>query len=745
MVLPDKKTLDLMPDDHIFALDIGTRTVIGLVGVQKDEHFIVHEAEIISHQSRAMVDGQIHDIEKVVHSVKTVKESLEKKLGFKLHKAAIAAAGRVLKTSRVTVSREIEEGQEIDQQLISALEMEGIQKAQLNIDTYEAGENEQFYCVGYSVVNYYLNDFAITSLIGHKGKKAGVEILATFLPQTVVDSLYTVIQRAGMEVEHITLEPIAALNLAIPPDLRLLNLALIDVGAGTSDIAITKSGTIVAYSMVPMAGDEITEAIAQNYLVDFNTAEKIKISISSENKPVTFCDILDNEITVTPEEVNSVISPIVEKLAGTIVEKIREYNGGKSPNAIFLIGGGSLSGNLCKEIANLSGLPESRVAVRDRKMAKSVIIDEDTLKGPEGITPLGILVTSAMANSKDFFYVTVNGEKVRIFNSRKMNVSDALILAGIKPEELLCKSGRTLRFYVNGEERSVRGGFGTPAKIYVNNVVSRLNNAISPGDEIKVIPAEDGRDGSINACELIEGIEPVRFTYNGNTRDIYPRILINGEEVLPDTPVQNNDRIEIIKEYSVKQIQELFEIDSEVYEFTLNGLPADENTFVGPGDCLEGKLRNVKDSAGKNEENFIGKLSGAIENSISPNVEIYSDNSPESGVSDNEHDFKEMSFADNRVEALDESAATGISDIKSLLDEVGQKLAARDGITVKVNGKLITLPPKPTGYIFIDIFNHIDFDLTSPKGVVQLRLNGREAGFTDAIGSGDVIDIYWEE
>ena len=75
-----------------------------------------------------MVDGQIHDIEKVVHSVKTVKESLEKKLGFKLHKAAIAAAGRVLKTSRVTVSREIEEGQEIDQQLISALEMEGIQR-----------------------------------------------------------------------------------------------------------------------------------------------------------------------------------------------------------------------------------------------------------------------------------------------------------------------------------------------------------------------------------------------------------------------------------------------------------------------------------------------------------------------------------------------------------------------------------------------------------------------------------------
>jgi len=720
MVLRDEKTLNIMPDDHIFALDIGTRTVIGLVGVQKDEHFVVHEAEIVEHQSRAMVDGQIHDIEKVVHSVKAVKEALEKRLGFRLHRAAIAAAGRVLKTSRVQVSRDIEEGQEIDQQFISALEMDGIQKAQLNIDSNNGGDNEQYYCVGYSVVNYYLNDFAISSLEGHKGKKAGVEILATFLPQTVVDSLYTVIQRAGMEVEYITLEPIAALNLAIPPDLRLLNLALVDIGAGTSDIAITKSGTIVAYSMVPMAGDEITEAIAQNYLVDFNTAENIKISISTRNEPVTFSDILDNEITVTPEEVNAVIFPVVQKLGETIVEKILEYNGGKSPNAVFLVGGGSQSGNLCKVIADLLGLPGTRVAVRDRKIAKNIIIDEDVLKGPEGITPLGILVTSVMANKKDFFHVTVNGQKVRMLNTRRMNVSDALILAGIKPEELLCKSGRTLKFYVNGEERTVRGGFGKPATIYVNNVVSRLNSSVSPGDEILVIPAENGVDGRINAGELIEDIEPVRFTYNGNTQYIYPQIFINGTEVLPDTPVKNNDKVEIVREYTVKKIQELFEIDSSVFEFTLNGLPVKQETVVRPGDHLEANLR----SGGSIEADSV-----VFSENMDTNFELNNESASEQ---ENEN-------------ASNAAAATSGTDINSFLDDVRQKLAARDGITVKVNGKLITLPPKTSGYIFIDIFNCIDIDLTSPKGIIHLKLNGREAGFTDSIKSGDVIDIYWEE
>ena len=66
-----------------------------------------------------------------------------------------------------------------------------------------------------------------------------------------------------------TLEPIAAINVAIPEKFRLLNIALVDVGAGTSDICITKEGTIVAYGMIPMAGDAVTDVIVQAHLVDF--------------------------------------------------------------------------------------------------------------------------------------------------------------------------------------------------------------------------------------------------------------------------------------------------------------------------------------------------------------------------------------------------------------------------------------------------------------------------------------------
>jgi cell division ATPase FtsA len=116
-------------------------------------------------------------------------------------------------------------------------------------------------------------------------------VLATFLPHTVVDSLYAVMDRVGLKVINLTLEPIAAINVSIPKDVRLLNLAMVDIGAGTSDIAITKDGTVTAYAMCSVAGDEITEKIAQHYLLDFHTAERVKIELQS-NDVIEFEDIM---------------------------------------------------------------------------------------------------------------------------------------------------------------------------------------------------------------------------------------------------------------------------------------------------------------------------------------------------------------------------------------------------------------------------------------------------------------------
>jgi len=713
-----------MPEDAIFVLDIGTRTIIGLVGIQQGQSFVIRAAEVLVHESRAMMDGQIHDIAKVASGVSAVREALEQKTGFSLDKVSIAAAGRVLKTCRVKVERELEEGREIDSHLVSAMEMEAIQKAQLQIDgAPDKQETDQYYCVGHSVVSYYLNDYAISSLTGHKGQKAGVEVIATFLPQMVVESLYTVMERAGLEVTYLTLEPIAALNVAIPKELRLLNLALVDVGAGTSDIAVTKSGTIVAYDMAPVAGDEITEAIAQNFLVDFNTAESIKLALSAGETDIRFTDVLDNQVTIKPEDVENAIRPVVAQLAETISQRILVCNGGKAPNAVFLVGGGSQTPGLCEAVAEKIGLPRERVAVRNRSIAKNIVIEGEMPSGPESITPLRILVTTGLHRGTDFYTVSVNGQSVKVFNSQRVRVADVLALAGFNPEQLICKSGKRLRFFLNGESRTLAGGIGKPALIMVNDVQESLTAVVSPGDSLTVIPAERGKDAQAVCADLLGDFPPVTLRINDETHFIPQSIRINGQPVDAGTLIKDGDRVDISMDYTVSDIARKFEIDLEQFTLEVDGKVVDGSYRLRGGETLVCRLKAAADPEPVPEPEPV--FGPEPEPEPEPVFEPEPEPEPEPVVAATSArdttDFSEASYLHTRP------AVSG------------------EGISVIVNGQRIQLPIKQGRAIFVDVFNHIDLDLSRQKGTIVLKLNGRDAGYTDVIREGDVIEIYWRE
>ena len=262
----------------LFALDIGTRSVVGIIlEEQQNENYLVKDILTIEHSQRSMLDGQIHDVLAVSKLITRIKEDLEKKHG-PLQKVNVAAAGRALKTEQAEVSVNIAGKPMIQKQDILHLELSAVQQAQASVAAkHNHGDSHHYYyCVGYSVLYYKLDDEEIGSLIDQQGDQASVEIIATFLPRVVVESLIAALKRADLEMEALTLEPIAAINVLIPPSMRRLNVALVDIGAGTSDIAITNGGTVIAYGMVPVAGDEVTESISDQYLLDFPLAEKAK-------------------------------------------------------------------------------------------------------------------------------------------------------------------------------------------------------------------------------------------------------------------------------------------------------------------------------------------------------------------------------------------------------------------------------------------------------------------------------------
>lgn len=566
-------------DNSILALDIGTRTVIGIVALMESGRLRVAAQHIMEHQSRSMFDGQIHDIPKVADTVLEVKRTLEKKVGFKLTRAAIAAAGRSLITKQSRTEMEIDESHEIDNSLVNSLEIASIRNAHGELDPSAMESSETYYCVGYSVVKYYLNNYPITNLVGHRGSLIGADVLATFLPESVVNGLYSVLRRVNLEPVNLTLEPIAAIEVVIPEGLRHLNLALVDVGAGTSDIAITRKGSVVSYGMVPKAGDEITEAISEAFLVDFNEAEKIKRVIEKDGV-IVYKDILGIENTTTAAEVAAAIEPVLDRLALEVAETIIKLNGGETPKTAFCVGGGSRLPNFTLKLAGHLGIDFQKVAIRGREAVQNLVVDEAGLEGPEGVTVVGIATVAIKKLGQDFVTIKVDGKEFSLFNSRDLTVSNALSMVEFNPRDLIGHNGRDLKFSLNGKPEVVYGGLAKPAEIYINGERVSLKALIKEGDEITVLKAADGEDARAYARDFMASQDGSSITLSGECRVLELDILINEEPATPDNEIKSGDRLEI---KTVKTARELIEgEDLSDCTIQING------AYAAPGYELKG-------------------------------------------------------------------------------------------------------------------------------------------------------------
>jgi cell division protein FtsA len=435
--------------EQVFALDIGTRLVMGLIMEKNQDSYHIVASARTEHRQRAMYDGQVHDIDEVAQAVERVKNELEQKISEKLHYVSVAAAGRALKTAIATARRTEDVPVVWSKESILALEMEAVQQALRAIQSED--DDLRYHCVGYSTVESWLEGQRLTNLAGQRGKEVQVKVIATFLPRTVIDGLTGVIAKVGLEMQDLTLEPIAAGQAAIPPDMRRMNLALVDVGAGTADIALTRNGSFFAYGMVPMAGDEITEQICQQYLIDFQTGENLKRSLAN-SETLAFSNFLGIQTTVTKEEIYDLIKPTVLDLANKIVQEILRLNQGV-PHAVILIGGGSLTPLLPDCISDLMDIQKSRVGIQIRERL-NIITGDDSVNGPEAITPIGIGISAIQGDGLHYFTVSVNNIQVPIFELQLATVSDALIAAGISPRLLMGRPGLALTFEVNEEMKA---------------------------------------------------------------------------------------------------------------------------------------------------------------------------------------------------------------------------------------------------------------------------------------------------
>lgn len=672
----------------VFALDIGTRSIIGMVGQLQEGRINILAIERAEHTGRTMIDGQIENIDRVASLVDEVKKKLEKQLDTELKRVNIASAGRALRTQRITFEMELPEVQLITEEIISRLEAEAISAAEEAFAKESGAEdvNRRFYLAGYSICQYYLDDYLMSTLKDHHGKNIRVDIIATFLPGEVVESLYTTMNKVGLEVASITLEPIAAINAVIPEDLRLLNLALADIGAGTSDIAACRDGSVIGYTMATIAGDEITETIMKEYLVDFRTAERIKMQLE-ERSEITFLDVLGFEQTISYDDLMNCINQTTEELCKEIAEKIKEINGGV-PSAVFLSGGGSRLKGLREGVIQSLEISPNRVAIAGNNFSTHAFSEKYELNNPEYATPIGILVSAGLNLINDSFQITLNEKPAKLFRSGVFNARDLLMMNGYSFQDMIGRVGKNVVITVNGKRTVFYATPVEPAVLKINDQEGKLSDTIQAGDTIVFHPAVHGVTPQVKLGE-IEGIADAKC------------IWLNGEENPSlDTLLKFGDEIQFDGGQSTENVPEV----------ALEAI-ADQQQEAEPMPELQ-----------QTEENPVA----AEEKPTEP-----------------------MPKAEPEETEPVQSAAAEEAEVPMPIEKVAEKESSPQdlGITFMLNGAPVTLMRRDKGnpYLLMDMLQYSGVDFTNLSGEVILQVNGSNGYFQQPLKEGDRISIYEEK
>lgn len=334
--------------DYLVALDIGTEFVKALIG-----RVIGDEIEIIgvgrSHQELSdMQAGAISDIAAVVANCDRALSEAEKQAQVSVRSAVIGIAGELVKGTTSTVrftrknpSKELS----IDEmaRIIELVQDRAEQKARQQLAWELGGKDLQVRLVNSALVRIDIDGYKVTNPVGFQGKDVVVEMYTAFAPMIHIGALERTAAELDLELLAVAAEPFAVARSVVGDDPNAaVSAVLMDVGGGTTDIAVVNEGGVEGTKMFGIGGRAYTTALARELDVDFNKAESIKVNLDSDHGGHEKKERIDKALSKT---LNVWMSGV--ELALTEFNKLDNL-----PHRVLLCGGGSSLGKLMEELEN---------------------------------------------------------------------------------------------------------------------------------------------------------------------------------------------------------------------------------------------------------------------------------------------------------------------------------------------------------------------------------------------------------
>ena len=381
----------------IAAIDVGTTKIVALVG-RKDENGTIEVIGYGRTESKGVRRGAVLNIEEATNSIRTAVKQAEEQSGYTITEAYVGIAGQHIRSQRFTQIKN--RNSAID--AISQADVDALINQMREVPT-EMGEE-----VLHILPQKYKVDGEddITNPVGISGKKLEGEFHIVFGQMAAANNLRRCVENNGIKVKSLILEPLASATAVLSNDDKELGVALVDIGGGTTDVAIFKNGHIFHTAVIPFGGDIITSDIKEGCKILERQAESLKVQCGQaivtpniKNKVVT----IPGSGGLKPKEISldylaMIIQARMNEIIATVKQIIESTGVKESLGAgVVLTGGGAMLRHI-RNLFALGSALEPRIGVPNLHI-KSKIESVTTL--PSNATSIGLLMMGFDNNLND--------------------------------------------------------------------------------------------------------------------------------------------------------------------------------------------------------------------------------------------------------------------------------------------------------------------------------------------------------
>lgn len=397
------------PSEIVVGLDIGTTKIVAIVG-RRNEFGKIEILGMGKSESFGVARGVVQNIDQTVQSIRTAVAEAENKSGVDIKVVNVGIAGQHIRSMQ---HRGIKTRSSIEEEI-----------AQKDIDSLIDDMFKLMMQPGEEIIHVLPQEYIIDNESGIKNPigMSGIRLEANFHIITgqiaAARNIYKCVQKAGLEVSELTLEPLASADAVLSTEEKEAGVVLVDIGGGTTDVAIFQDGIIRHTAVIPFGGNVITEDIKEGCTIIKSQAELLKIkfgsALASENQ--------ENEIVSIPglrgrphkeisvKNLSAIIQARMEEIVEHVYYEIKHSGYEKKLIAgIVVTGGGAQLKHVSQLIEYITGM-DTRVGYPNEHLAKGT----EDVTSPMFATSVGLVMKGLQTLDKQNLRISVSESSTKI-------------------------------------------------------------------------------------------------------------------------------------------------------------------------------------------------------------------------------------------------------------------------------------------------------------------------------------------